>query len=112
MKIKKFSKTISITELVERVKINKKEKNLNVAIIDQNFLKRTEEKFISTSDQAFFLLKSKIGLIQKKAVIEVFINGMKVTDYQIRTSTTDSSKSELYFPNYNFYEGEAVVIVY
>jgi 3'-phosphoadenosine 5'-phosphosulfate sulfotransferase len=112
MKVSKKTKTIRVSELIEKIKLSKSEKKLNVALVDQNFLKRNEEQFISTSNQQFFLLKSKIGTVQKRAIISVYINGLKTALYEIRTSATDSSKSELYFTDYNFEEGEEVTIVY
>ncbi len=82
MRVDKRIKTISVSELVERIKLSKNEKKLNVALVDQNFLKRNEEKFVATQNQEYFLLKTKIGSIQRRAVIEVFVNGIKASDYQ------------------------------
>lgn len=112
MRVNKIYKNIKVSTLVEKINLKKNEKLLNVAFVDQNFLKREEEVFISVKNQDFFLLKTKIGAIQKRAVIEVSVNGLRTRDYVLRTSIIDSSKMELSFPNFSFRGGEEVVIVY
>lgn len=111
----KVYKTIKVSALLEKIALNKKEKKLNVAFIDQNFLKRTPQRFVTIAGESIFLLKSKIGAMQIRAVVDVYINGARqvdMIDYTIRTSATDSSRSELLFLNYSFADDEEVVIVY
>ena len=114
MIIKKDTRNISINQEEERISLFKKPKDFKVAIVDQNFLKRTIEEFKTQANQEFFLLKSKIGIVERNAGIQVFLNGQSLSeqDYEFRTSATNSSKSELYIKNYIFDEGELLQIIY